>query len=61
VKLFWLRKRMESSLNKNWLQKIISLPPPHQFLLITIIFIGGIFFSSFLNFQIAIFIGLFIF
>ena len=52
---------MESSLNKNWLQKIISLPPPHQFLLITIIFIGGIFFSSFLNFQIAIFIGLFIF
>ncbi len=42
----------------NWFQKINSLPPPHQFLLITIIFIGGIFLSSFLNFPTAVLIGL---
>ena len=45
---------------ENLTEKIISLPPPHQFFLIIILFIGGIFLSSFLQFDLAIFIGLFI-
>jgi len=45
----------------NLIEKIINLPPPHQFFLCIILFIGGIFASSFLFFDIAIFIGLILF
>jgi len=45
----------------NLIEKIISLPPPHQFFLCVVLFIGGIFASSFLIFDIAIFIGLILF
>jgi len=52
---------MEDKKLSSGLFKIISLPPPHQFFLVTILFIFGVFVSSFLNFREAILIGLVIF